>query len=382
MRIAELMFVASVVALAYPLAIYPMIVWLVGTFRPLPVLKAVITPRVTVLIPAYNESRSIARTIENKLDQDYPRHLFEIIVVSDASDDGTDEIVAGYADRGVRLLRQPQRQGKAAGLNAAVRIATGEILVFSDANSLFARDAISRFVENFADSSVGYVTGCLTMKSDEPNVAGHGNSAYLKFENWLRYVETRAGSVVGVNGGVDAIRRDLYDDVPSDQITDFVLPLRVMAARKRTVFDERVKSSEDANVKLGSEFRMRVRVALRAARGLSYMRNVLNPLRYPFTAFCIWSHKVLRYVAFVFMATALVSNVMLARHSRLFAALLIVQLALYALALLGLLRNLPSPVRKLTALPTYFLASNVAFAIAAARFFRGESMATWAPRAG
>ncbi len=370
-----------IVAAAYPIVGYPLLLSAIARLRPRPVRRGEWTPSVTILVPAYNEAACIAGTIENKLAQDYPAERLEITVVSDASDDGTDDIVRRYADRGVKLLRRAVRQGKAAALNEAMRHASGEIIVFSDANSTFAGDAVRRMVENFADPRVGYVTGNLQYLHGE-EASGRGSGAYMRYENWLRRIETRVDSVIGVNGGVDAMRRHLYVDVPADQITDFVLPLRVIAAGFRVVFDDRVRSSEHANEELGAEFRMRVRVALRALRGLVYVREALNVVRAPLPAFCIFSHKILRYLSFLFLASALMINGILAAHSPSYVALLLLQVAFYALALLGLTRNLPGALRRLTALPTYFLVSNVAFGIAALRFARGDVVATWRPRAG
>ena len=375
------LFIVLALVAVYPLAGYPLLVALIARLRPQPVRRAAITPTVTILIPAYNEARVIARTIENKLEQDYPAELLQIIVVSDCSEDGTDDIVRQYADRGVQLLRRKVRQGKAAALNEAVTHARGEIVVFSDGNSVFARDAIRRMVENFADPRVGYVTGSLQLvQAEEGAVSGGG--AYLRYENWLRRIESSAGSIIGVNGGCDAMRRELYFDVPADQITDFVLPLRVLQRRLRVIYDELVRATEAANDELGSEFRMRVRVALRALRGLWYMRAVLNPFAYPWTAFCILSHKILRYVTFLFLLVALLMSAILAPTMPEFRVLLALQVVFYALAALGTSSRLPAVLQRLTALPSYFFISNVAFAVAFARFLRGESLATWRPRGG
>lgn len=373
--------VAAILAAVYPIIGYPLVLAAIAMFRPRPVRRAGMTPLVSILIPAYNEVDCIAATIDNKLAQDYPPDRREIIVVSDASDDGTDAIVMRYADRGVKLLRRQLRQGKAAALNEAVTQAGGEIIVFSDANSTFAPDVVRRLVENFADPRVGYVTGNLEYRHSG-QASGRGSGTYMRYENWLRRIESRVGSVIGVNGGVDAMRRELYRDVPTNQITDFVLPLRVIAAGYRVVFDERAQSQEFANTEMGSEFRMRVRVALRALHGLVYVREALNVLRRPLAAFCIISHKVLRYASFVFLALALALNVLLAGRSPLLAALLVCQIVFYLLALAGLNGALPRSLRALTALPTYFLMSNVAFGIAALRFARGDTVVTWRPRAG
>jgi glycosyltransferase involved in cell wall biosynthesis len=377
----ELCLAVSIAAAVYPLAGYPLILGLIAMIRPRPVRRETRTPAVSILIPAYNEAGCIADTIENKLAQDYPKDLLDIIVVSDASDDGTDAIVRSYADRGVRLLRREGREGKAAALNEAVTLASGEIIVFSDANSCFAADAIRRMVENFADSRVGYVTGKLTY-IHAGETSGRGSGAYMRYENWLRSLETRVHSVIGVNGGVDAMRKVLYQPVPAAQITDFVLPLGVIAAGFRVVFDERANSKEQANSELPSEYRMRVRVALRALNGLWYVREALNIRRAPLPAFCIISHKLLRYGSFVFLAAAFILNALLAPRGIFFECLLMCQVAFYIAGFVGFSRRLPTPFQALTALPAYFLMSNIAFGVAALRFIRGDVMATWKPRAG
>jgi cellulose synthase/poly-beta-1,6-N-acetylglucosamine synthase-like glycosyltransferase len=365
----------------YPLVGYPIVVWLKARCLPRPVRRAEHFPTVTVLIPAYNEAESIRRTVQNKLDQDYPAERLQIIVVSDCSDDGTDDIVREFASQGVILLRRAERKGKAAGLNEAVRRATGEILVFSDANSVFQRDAITRIVENFADPEVGYVTGSLRLVESGTGQAS-GGSAYLKYENWVRGLESAAGSIIGVNGGCDAMRRAHYDDVPTDQITDFVLPLRTLSRGLRVIFDPRVRAEERANEEMTAEFRMRVRVALRAMRGLWYMRNVLNPLAAPWVAFCVWSHKVLRYLSFAFLLAGFLLSAALATRIPFLGLAFGAQALFYGVGSLAAFGRLPASVHRLTALPGYFVASNVAFAMAFAKFVRGESLATWRPRSG
>ncbi|TFV99568.1 glycosyltransferase family 2 protein, partial [Oxalobacteraceae bacterium OM1] len=264
----------------------------------------------------------------------------------------------------------------------AVSRALGEIVIFSDANTLFGRDAVARIVENFADPEVGYLTGALRFTAEDDTISGAGVDAYMRYENFLREVETRAGSIIGVNGGVDAIRKSLYVDIPPHLITDFVLPLSVIAAGRRVVFDPRVTAVEAPNTEIGSEFRMRVRVALRAMQGLSYMRRLLNPFRYPLAAFCLVSHKVLRYGGFAFMLGALFANMALALHSDGYVWLLVLQLACYALALAGLAGQLPGWLKKVGLVPGYLLMSNAAFAFATVRYLRGDTMAVWKPRAG
>ena len=376
------LFWGSVFLVAYPYVVYPLLVALIGAFRPRPVAARPIESSITLLIPAYNEARHIAATVQNKLDQNYPQDKLQIIVVSDGSSDGTDEIVKGFADRGVLLLRREGREGKAAALNAAILHATGEIVVFSDANSLFDVDALTKIAANFADPEVGYVTGALRFSTSRLGVSGIGGGVYLRYENWVRRLETRAGSIIGVNGGVDAIRRALYVVIPNQLITDFVLPLSVIEAGHRVVFDATARAIEAPNEELASEFRMRVRVALRSLQGLEYMRRLLNPVRFPLPAFCLISHKALRYSGFVFMALALISNTLLAASSPFYRYLLAVHVSSYLVGLIGLVSSLPDFVRKFAVVPGYLVMSNAAFALAAFKFARGDKMATWKPRGG
>ena len=378
----KLIFWAAVFLVVYPYLGYPLLVFLGGLVRPRGTARQPWQPAVTILIPAYNEAKCIAHTIQNKLEQNYPRGKLQILVVSDGSTDGTDEIVRGFSAQGVEIISRCPREGKAAALNEAVKHARGEILVFSDANSLFDRDAIRHMVENFSDPGIGYVTGKLCFVTDGSTLSGSGGDAYMRYENLLRTLETRFGSIIGVNGGVDAIRKSLYTDIPATLITDFVLPLHVIRQGYRVVYDPHVVSREVANKQLSSEFRMRVRVALRALQGLLYMRQLLNPIRYPATAFCLASHKLLRYMTFAFLPVALVANIRLAFLGPFYQAVLAAHLLIYVLAFLGLSAGLPRFLRRVTAVPSYFLVSNVAFGLAMLKFMRGESMAIWRPRAG
>lgn len=375
-----IVFWLSLFLIVHPYVTYPLALRVWGAFRSRPVKRAAIEPSISVLVPAYNEVEVIAATLGALLAQDYPRDRLQVIVVSDCSDDGTDDVVRSFADRGVELLRQPERGGKALGLNAAVRRARGELLVFCDANARFERGALRSMAQNFADPSVGYATGKLLLESAGDATAGGG--AYLRFEEWLRAAETNVASVIGVNGGCDAIRRELYSDIPRELITDFVLPLRVIDGGHRVVFDPQARSRETANAEMQSEFSMRVRVALRALQGLMHMRRLLNPLRHPVISFCLMSHKVLRYMAFVFLATALASNVALALDSALYRVLLVLHLLCYVLAACGLSGVGRRRMGILAVAPAYLLMTYWAFAVASWRFLRRQSMATWKPRSG
>ncbi len=339
-------------------------------------------PKVTILISAYNEEKHIGATIENKLSLDYPRDRIEIIVISDGSGDRTEEIVSSFQDRGVRLIRQEPRKGKTSALNMAVPQAKGEILVFSDANSLYDRDALRHLMKNFADPGVGYVTGKMVYVNSDGTTVGDGCSAYMKYENFLRAIETRVGSTVGVDGGIDAVRKSLYRPMKADQLPDFVLPLMVVEQGYRVVYEHRAILKEDTLKSSDDEYRMRVRVSLRALWALWDMRRLLDPGRYGVFSFQLLSHKVLRYLGILFMAGALISNALIVSCKRLYAILFLIQIMFYGAALAGRLLEKKGVIKRLLYIPYYFCLINIAAGHALVKFINGEKQVLWTPRKG
>jgi cellulose synthase/poly-beta-1,6-N-acetylglucosamine synthase-like glycosyltransferase len=371
--------------IAYIYVGYPAIAFLLARIRRRAVRKADVTPRVTVVISAFNEEQDIEGTVDNKLAQDYPAERLDVLVVSDGSSDRTDDIVRGLAQRSggrVRLLRQEPRQGKTQALNLALRQVTAEIVVFADANSLYAPDAVRKLARNFADPEVGYVTGRMVYANPSGSGIGEGSGSYMSYENALRTWETGIGSIVGVDGGIDAARRELYVPMRADQLPDFVLPLTVVERGKRVVYEPGAVLREPALADAASEFQMRVRVALRALWALWDKRALLNPARRPLFAWQLASHKVLRYGAFLPLATLLACNVALAGRSAFYAAFMGLQLVLYAAAAAGhLLRRSPARAARLLA-PYYFVILNAACALAFWKLLNGQRMALWKPRQG
>lgn len=376
----ETTFWISAAWVIYVYAGYPLLASLLAALVGRPVRKADIAPRVTVLTAAYNEAACIGRTVQNKLDQDYPPGLLDVIVVSDESTDGTDEIVAALGPR-VQLIRQSPRAGKTAALNLAVPRAAGEIIVFSDANSMYAPDSIRRLVSNFADPAVGYVTGKMLYVNEDGSLVGDGCSAYMKYENWLRASESRLAAVIGVDGGVDAVRRSAYRPMRADQQPDFVLPLNVAAQGYRVVYEPEARLHESALSEHDAEYRMRVRVTLRALWALWDMRRLMNPLRHGLLAFQIISHKLLRYLAFLPLLAAFATSWLLAAQDRLMLLAALLQTGVYVLAGIGWASHGRSR-SFLVGFPYYFVLLNIACAQAVIKFIGGHRQAIWAPRTG
>ncbi|BFM10393.1 glycosyltransferase family 2 protein [Simiduia litorea] len=338
-------------------------------------------PSVTVIIPAFNEAASIEGTILNKLEQDYDQTQLSIVVVSDESEDGTDAIVQriAQAHSNVRLIRQSPRQGKTAGLNLAISQIDSEFIVFSDANSHYAKNAVSELIACFEDQEVGYVTGKMVYTNADGSLVGDGCSAYMKYENAMRRLETVTGSVVGVDGGIDAIRRELYQPMNADQLPDFVLPLKVVTQGKRVVFCEQALLNEEALNNSQSEFRMRVRVSLRAYWAMWDMRHLFNPSNYGLFSLQLTSHKLLRYLAFFPLALLFVSSALLSGLAPIYFLAFIGQLGFYAAA--GYASAAESQNRWL-GLANYFCLINIAAAMAFINFLKGEKIVLWKPRVG
>jgi cellulose synthase/poly-beta-1,6-N-acetylglucosamine synthase-like glycosyltransferase len=369
----------------YPYAIYPVLVVILGRLVNRKVRRDdAFKPVVTVITAAYNEQAHIGATVENKLRQDYPPELLDVIVVSDASSDRTDEIVSEIAGREprVQLLRNVARAGKTTGLNLAIPNARGEIVVFADANSIYRRDAIARLVRNFADPQVGYVTGRMLYVNSDGSLVGDGCSAYMRYENALRAAETRLGSIVGVDGGVDAIRRELYRPMRADQLPDFVAPLTVAEQGFRVIYEPDAALTEDTLSAQGQEYRMRVRVALRAFWALWDKSTLLNPFRFGVFAWQLWSHKLLRYLSFLPIAAAMVLNWLLVPQGGIYALGAAAQVVFAILCIMAMSSVRGIGQMALTRYSFYFFLLNWASAVAFVRFVRGQKQVLWQPRVG
>lgn len=377
----ELLFWLSALLIVYIYVGYPLLLRYLPK-KPVQQLPLNLLPRVTVLIPAYNEAKVIKGTIENKLAQDYPAELLEVIVISDESEDGTDAIVQQIAaqDARVRLVRQVPRQGKTSGLNLAMPQVNGEIIIFSDANSHYQANAVQQLVECFGDPEVGYVTGKMVYVNEEGNVIGDGCSAYMKYENHLRSLEAQVSSVVGVDGGIDAIRKSLYQPMNADQLPDFVLPLKVVTQGKRVIYCDNALLNEESLSSSQSEFRMRVRVSLRAYWAMWDMKHLFNPFKYGIFSLQITSHKLLRYLAFIPLFIALISNGLITGEGWFYQFAFIAQIIFYSAAAFVSLND--GTKNRWLGLANYFCLINIAAAMAFIKFIKREKIVIWKPRVG
>ena len=292
---------AAAFVVGYVYVGYPILIGLLGWLMPKPVRQANIEPTVTLLISAFNEEHILGEKLKNALELDYPKSKMEILVISDASMDRTDQIVRSFSDQGVALLRMEERGGKTLGLNAAMKVAKSDIVIFSDANIMYRIDTIRRLVQNFADVSVGCATGD-SQYVDDPHSAAHAQeNSYWGYERFIRSMESMVASTVGGDGAIFAIRRELYQPLSPETINDLVIPLQIVVKGYRAVFEPTAIGREPSAGDFRKEFRRKRRIVNRSWRGVMSVPGVLNPFRVGMFAWQVWSHKVLRWLVLPFL---------------------------------------------------------------------------------
>ena len=356
-------------ALLWTHAGYPLAASLAARVRPRRVTKGNETPTVSLVVAAHDEEEVIQRRLENLLELDYPRERLEIVVASDASTDRTDELVEELAagNGQVRLLRCP-RGGKVAAQNLAVRETAGEILAFSDANAVWAPDALRKLVRSFADPDVGYVCGRLVLQ--EPDGTNR-EGAYWRYELWLREQESALGSVTGGNGALYAVRRSDYLEVDPRFGHDLALPYRLVQRGRRAVYESEALAFEKPSRDLEDEYRRKVRMfehcwAIVVEGGFLSVRDSTYLAQ-------LVSHRLFRYGSGVLHAALLGSSIALLGRGRVYELAVAAQLAWLGLAAAGRLR---APVPG-AALAYYYLLVTSATAVALVRYLRLGVPAVW-----
>lgn len=376
------MFWVSLAVLVYVYIGFPVLVIIVGQWRRQGVWQQPITPSMSLIIVAYNEAHVIASRLDNALALNYPSDALEILVASDGSDDATEAIVATYASRGVQLLRLPRR-GKNHALNAAVAQARGDILVFSDANTLCDRQALRHLARNFADPRVGGVAGRKTyLMQAGSEASSHGESAYWTYDTWLKQMESLAGSIVSADGAIYAVRRHLYRALADTAVTDdFAVSTAVVAQGYRLVFEADACAYEEAMPTAMGEFQRKVRLMTRGLRGVIRRKHLLNPCRYGFYAVVLGSHKLLRRVVPVFLLCLLVTSLLLSLKEEGYLGVVLAQLSFYGLAALGFVwRQLPIGRQPYVYMPFFYCLANAAALMALIKLLRGERIESWQPQ--
>jgi len=368
---AEVAFWSSIALVLYAHLGYPLALMALSLIRNRPVETGTVTPRVSFIIAAHNEGRRIRGKIENTLGQNYPAASLEIIVASDCSTDGTDEIVGSYSDR-VRLVRAPERRGKEAAQQLAVEAASGEILVFSEVATTLAADGISSIVRNFADPTVGCVSSVDRFIDPDGRITGEG--AYVRYEMFLRTLETRVNSLVGLSGSFFAARREVCRKWAADRQSDFNTLLNAVDMGLRGVLDPDSAGYYRNIVDDRREFQRKVRTVVRGISVLAANVRMLDPVRYGLFSWQLLSHKVCRWLVPFAMIVACLSNALLISRSPVYLASFVVQVGFYAAALGGLWTGF-----RVLRIPSFLLIVNLAILTAWFRYARGERITSWSP---
>jgi glycosyltransferase involved in cell wall biosynthesis len=374
--ILEVLFWFSILAIVYAYIGYPLLLKALSFYRSRSIIRKPIHPNVSFIIAAYNEEDKIRGKLENTLQLDYPSNNIEIIVASDCSDDRTDEIVKTYSSKGVKLVRAPERMGKEYAQKLAVESAQGEILVFSDVGTILKPDALQKIVSNFADPSVGCVSSVDKILAQNGTVSGE--NFYVKYEMFLRRLESEVNSLVGLSGSFFAARREVCKDWQTDLQSDFNTLLNSIRMGLRGISDpyavgyyRNVKSHK-------KEFERKIRTVVRGISVFMRARAMIDPRKYGLFAFQLLSHKLCRWLVPFWLMTALAANFILASHDELFAAILLVQICFYMMALLGIIssRLSSSLVFKI---PSFFVLVNLSVLLAWIQYWRGERLVSWEP---
>jgi len=376
MPLAEVLFWVSSAVLFYVYAGYPFLLAAIAMFVPRRRPEADFTPRLSILIAAYNEQTGIRRKIEQTLALDYPCDLIEILVLSDGSTDQTDAIVESFGDPRVRLLRVSGRKGKTNAQNEGVKTARGDVLIFSDATTIYHPQALRYLASNYADPKVGAVSG--RYQYFDPagrSPMGLGTIAFWNYENFMKVMQSRIRTISGCCGCIYSVRREAYTHLAPDVISDLVQPLHAIRQGYRVVFEERALAYEETTQSTSEEFSMRVRVVTRGIRGLLSVPTLLMPWRFGWVSFQLWSHKILRWLVPFFLLILLGSNLFLWQYSfhRLF---LEAQGVFYAITLFGLLL----PIQRLwkpLGIPLYFCTLNAAAFCSVIEVLRGKKYVVW-----
>jgi len=360
--------------LFYVYAGYPLALWLLRWFRAVYPVTSDELPTVTVLISARNEEKDIEWKVRQTLQWNYPAEKLQVLVASDASEDRTDELLQSIHDSRFQFVRMPERVGKNSALNRLARMATRELLFFTDANSDIDADCLRRMVRHFGDGRVGCVTGVEeNSNGEDADPLSTGGNTYLDYESSINRLESQLGSVLVCDGSIFCMRRSLYSDVRPELANDLELPLRVGHTGAWVLFEPSARSREHATLCAREEFSRRKRICGQGILAMWSLRRHLSGLR----AWQFLSRKLLRWFSLVPMVMIFVASVA-SRGDRWFAGALALQLVFVALATVGWLTiwQGKKPGR-VFALPFYFLLVNIAAVNGIVEAILGRRFAVW-----
>lgn len=317
-------------------------------------------PTISFIVAAYNEEEIIRKKIINDLNLDYPKDKIEIIIISDGSNDDTYKISKEYQELGIIAMHTTERKGKTDALNRAARIAKNEILVFSDANSMFTKNALKKLVRNFYDPSIGGVSGRKSILKNSLRQASTGDHLFWKYESALKQAESHIGSIPTADGEIFALRKELFSEINPKIINDdMAITLNIIKNKKRVIYDQEAITEEEASITLKDDFNVKARMVYGGIQILSNYNRILNPLRSLF-GLQFFFHKTLRYFMWALLLLIFSLNLILFNHGLFFKIFLTLQVLFYLFALIGHEINKNEWAKNPFYLPYYFCNVQVA----------------------
>lgn len=359
-------FWGAVSLIAYTYAGYPVWLWLRSKLKPWPIQRGSVEPLVSVVMVVRNEEKVLAGKLDNLLGLDYPADRLQIVAVSDGSTDRTESILHEYArNPRIQVVLNQLSKGKASGLNDALSVAEGDIVVFTDARQKIEAGAIRALLADFADSGVGCVSGELMLGNPDTGEEGEGMGLYWRIEKKVRELESASGSVVGATGALYGVRREALSPIPPETLLDDVLiPMQVVRSGKRVVFEPEARAWDLPHLGNGREFSRKVRTLSGNYQLLQLAPWLLgreNPIRFEFV-----SHKLMRLLVPLALVIALISSALVAEPF--YRLALVAQLAFYALSLIGMAQVKLGPIKRLIDAAFTFVVLNAAAMVAFANF--------------
>lgn len=373
---AHYIFWLSIVGVLYSYFLYPLTLRVLPTRAPSLIATSPDLPSLSLIITAHNEAARITDKLENSLASDYPPELLEIIVASDCSSDATDDIVRSYSDRGVKLVRADARNGKEYAQSLAIQAASGDILVFSDVATQIPTDSLQKIVTKFAHPLVGAISSEDRFITDDGSIAGEG--AYVKYEMWLRSLESKHAGLVGLSGSFFAARKSICQTWDTQSPSDFNTALNCSQHGYIAISCPDIlgyyKDIKDPK----REYDRKVRTIIRGITAISRQPAVLNPFRFGLFSFQVWSHKIMRWAVPWFMLSLLLTSIRLAGQHWFYTVVFIAQLAAYLLVAAAWRQNNLTK-NTLVKLLLFFVQANLAIADATTAFLSGKRMTVWTP---
>lgn len=372
----EIIFLVSLGLLAYPVIGYPLVLLVLSAFRSRGVIREPFAGKVSVIVAAHNEEAKIVDKLANTLNQDFPADRLEVIVASDCSTDRTDEIVRSFADRGVILVRPNNRGGKEYAQKCAVERASGDVIVFTDVGTRLDPNGVSQITSNFADPTVGCVSSYDRFISPDGRISGEG--LYVRYEMFLRELESHVSSLVGLSGSFFAARSDVCAGIRPDTQSDFQSLLNAARLGYRGVVDAQSIGYYHELAAPQNELRRKMRTVLRGITTLMENADLLRPWEYGLFSFQLISHKLLRWLAPMFLTLMFVSSVVASFQSQFFGILTILQAVGFGVAMLVYLDGRIASIGPMY-LFRYAILSNLGVVLAWLKFIQGERIVSWEP---